>query len=132
MKGSMRDETLLQLGADMRAAVLRIYATGGKRDACLITRRYLYEMGNILVEMHGAEKAASILYNVADAAAAKLPIADFTLPVEPDEVALAATLAPPAVPTIQVVFRRFIALMNQHYSTFFFGVLVGAWLGQLR
>lgn len=128
----MKDQTLLQLGADMRAAVLRIYASGGKRDACLITRRYLYEMGNILVEMHGAEKAASILYNVADAAAAKLPIADFILPVEPDDVAIATALAPPALPTVQIVLRRLIALANERYPAFFFGVLAGAWLGQLR
>lgn len=74
---------LLTLGAHMRMTMMESYRQGGRETGCEIARQYIYELGQVMSDMHGRREAAAILYSVADAVTAELPIENYLLPTVP-------------------------------------------------
>jgi len=132
----MNDRALIAMGAQMRAMVTDFYAKYGSDDGVALARRYAYELGMVLIDMHGRKDAASILYNVADAVTCDLPIEDFRLPAAAPSSPQRETPAgggteQPAPPAKLSTLRRGIVAINQHYPAFALGVMAGLWMGGL-
>ncbi|HEX4302863.1 MAG TPA: hypothetical protein VHZ78_08715 [Rhizomicrobium sp.] len=130
----MNERQLLAMGAQMRHTMLDFYARYGADEGVALTRRYLLEMGDVLVDMHGLKDAAAVLYDVADAATLKLPIESYHLPVpaesQTEELSRPcgggeqSTIAPK-----MSLYRRIGSLVDRHYLAFISGVACGLWLG---
>jgi hypothetical protein len=131
---------LLRLGADMRNTMLTAYTNFGNEDAARMGRRYVFEIGQVMAEVHGDADAASLLYHAADALAAKLPLDDMRLvlkPVPSSPQPLPAQ-TPPAVADARVVTWRQIvkSLARFLYKTvcdsFLLGFIAGFVMGSRK
>jgi hypothetical protein len=76
----MRKAEILQVGASIRADVVRAYTYHGTEGGQVLVKRVTFEMGELLSDMHGRREAAAALYEIADKITCHLPLDDFRAP----------------------------------------------------
>jgi len=114
---------LLKMGSDMRGSMLHAYQHWPAEDAQEIARRFLFEIGQVMTDMHGRRDAASILYNVADAVTTRLPVEDWRLPVTTWATAVAPITRPRRIVMMLASWRPFLL-------GFYIGVMAMIWWGR--
>lgn len=124
-RGQVMNRThLLAYGAQCRESTLSIYRTLGPTDGQEMARRFLFEVGEAMSDIHGRKDAASILYSVADAITLRLPVEDFRLPAISQAPSNTSVGAPP-----MSLRARAIDVINHNYSSFLLGLFLGFWAG---
>lgn len=75
----MNRHMLLDYGAQMRQMALAVYRHHNRQDAAEVCRRMIFEIGEVMGDLHGRADAAAAVYSAADALADKAPLEDFRL-----------------------------------------------------
>lgn len=107
-------EKASSFGASFRSALMGVYATS-KADGDLLAHRYLYEISETLIEIHGRKATATFLYGVSDAVTSQLPVEDFRLMFSEPK---------PEVANPKTFWERIVATVDHFYLAFALGVFV--------
>lgn len=79
--------------------MLALYHNNGETIGRGFARRYIWEIGEAMAEVHGAQAAAAVLYGLADSVATRTPLGDLHTDKPADqgpEEPKASAAAPPA------------------------------------
>lgn len=128
----MSRQQILTHGAHVRAAALANYSQFGSETGAKLARRYVFEMGEVMSDVHGRADAAAILYSIADAVANQAPIDDFILKLGQPVPAPAVDENPASPHWAARIGKIAGAICNALTDRFFLGFILGLVMGGLK
>lgn len=79
-------------GSQVRNGLLSVYNARGNAVGMEFSRRYVWEIGEVVAEIHGREASAAMLYELADGVVARMPLKDIPW-TEPASIVVRAPAA---------------------------------------
>jgi len=122
---------VLAAGATMREGLLGMYVRCGKPLGRQFAQRYVFEIGEVMADVHTREEAATMLYHIADAITCKLPVPEWREQIAQPEPAPQPVVA--AQPEKRPWLKRVWGVIDRLTSgPFLIGFFAGLLLGNAR